>query len=65
MEKFYDGTGFSPKEARQNAEDQIAEFIENEKNSGKNVNNISKDIQNTSQNGNLYYCTLKLSYDEN
>ena len=65
MEKFYDGTGFSPKDARQNAEAQIADFIESEKQMGKNLCNVNTDIQNTSQNGNLYYCTLKIKYDEN
>lgn len=65
MEIFFDGTGFSPADARENAFEQADAFIKEERANGKKLININKNIQSTSQNGNLYFCSIKLTYDEN
>ncbi len=62
--KFFNGSGFSPEAAIQNANDQADDFIAQRTNAGKQVTEISRDIQSTSQNGNYYYAVLKLVYNE-
>ena len=60
--KSFTGTGYNPSAARKNADDQVDDFIQDEKQAGKNIVEDDRIQEGTPQTASYYYCQLKLKY---
>ena len=63
--KCFTTTGNTPEESLANANDKADEFIKNEKETNKNIQEIERTQEGSIlKTSNYYYCTVKVRYED-